>query len=151
MEYAPIQADRLRAVLAHIEAHPETWCQQEWHCGTTHCFAGHAQIMAGCEPSDYTARRDARRWLGLTDLEASTLFRATNELEDLRYYVEKFTSPKHVRTAFYDSHARYCNGMFDYSGLDNMNRTEEEVAALKGEEWLSPRNQKAFGTPGADA
>lgn len=31
---------RLRAVLAYIEAHPESWNQGEWACGTSGCLAG---------------------------------------------------------------------------------------------------------------
>jgi hypothetical protein len=40
----------LRATLAHIEAHPETWNQQMWsnECGTAFCFAGHAVVLSGC-------------------------------------------------------------------------------------------------------
>lgn len=37
-----------RAVLDHIEAHPEQWSQRYWHspCCTTHCIAGTACLLA---------------------------------------------------------------------------------------------------------
>ena len=31
--------------VAAIEAHPEHWNQEHWHCGTTHCFAGWVHIL----------------------------------------------------------------------------------------------------------
>jgi len=36
-------------VLAQLRAHPETWDQESWHseCGTTHCCAGWAVVLAG--------------------------------------------------------------------------------------------------------
>ncbi|WIM97806.1 hypothetical protein ACTOB_001360 [Actinoplanes oblitus] len=34
-------------VLDHIDAHPETWNQRKWDCGTTACFAGHAVRLSG--------------------------------------------------------------------------------------------------------
>lgn len=37
---------RLEAVYAAILANPQHWNQEHWHCGTTHCFAGFAQLMA---------------------------------------------------------------------------------------------------------
>lgn len=42
----------LRQMLAHIEAHPETWDQATWRnpdaeCGTACCFAGWAVTLAG--------------------------------------------------------------------------------------------------------
>lgn len=37
--------ERCEQVLQWIEAHPENWNQEAWHCGTTHCFAGVAEMM----------------------------------------------------------------------------------------------------------
>jgi hypothetical protein len=31
--------------LARIELHPESWDQSVWHCGTTHCYAGHIDFI----------------------------------------------------------------------------------------------------------
>lgn len=71
-------------VLNQIKEHPETWYQKFWHsvkrkgsgeddradapkgsCGTAHCFAGHAQLLAGKKRNDDTAQLDACIFLGL--------------------------------------------------------------------------------------
>lgn len=36
-------------VLDHIDAHPESWDQTTWVCGTTACFAGWAVRLSGAE------------------------------------------------------------------------------------------------------
>ncbi len=38
--------ERLRLVLKTIEENPQHWEQREWHCETSHCFAGFAQCFA---------------------------------------------------------------------------------------------------------
>jgi hypothetical protein len=35
------------AVLCQITEHPETWNQQDWHCGTAHCAGGWTVLLAG--------------------------------------------------------------------------------------------------------
>lgn len=100
-----VNTEELRAVLAHIKAHPKTWNQEHWAwptpCGTAHCFAGHAVVRAGYHivgqvahhPTpgvpDEPARRVAKRILGLTDVEADRLFYCYNALEDLERIVEE--------------------------------------------------------------
>lgn len=37
----------LRRVKRHILAHPKTYRQDKWHCGTAMCIAGHAAMMSG--------------------------------------------------------------------------------------------------------
>jgi hypothetical protein len=34
-------------ILDHIDAHPESWDQGSWDCGTTACFAGWALRLSG--------------------------------------------------------------------------------------------------------
>src|ERR1044072_2947244 len=34
-------------VLDHIDAHPETWQQDSWHCGSSFCFGGWAVALSG--------------------------------------------------------------------------------------------------------
>jgi len=34
----------LKKILKKIEADRKCWDQQTWHCGTTHCFAGHVSL-----------------------------------------------------------------------------------------------------------
>jgi hypothetical protein len=39
----------LKQTLAHIEAHPETWKQEYFRCGTGMCFAGWAAELHGAK------------------------------------------------------------------------------------------------------
>jgi len=79
--------ENLKAVIDHIKAHPETWDQQTYHCGSTHCLAGHAQIMSGMPENNNCAHRDAREWLGLSDDEADRLFNGNNTIPDLEEFI----------------------------------------------------------------
>jgi hypothetical protein len=36
-----------QTVLDKIKSDPDSWYQASYHCGTTHCFAGWAQILSG--------------------------------------------------------------------------------------------------------
>lgn len=76
--------EHYQLVLDQITAHPETWNQTQWHCGTTHCFAGWAQVLSGQPANKDTARRDARIYLDLSYQEADYLFAAHRSLNDLR-------------------------------------------------------------------
>lgn len=80
--------ERLRAVLTQIEEHPETWDQSQWHCGSSHCFMGWAQVMSGKRENVATMRRDVRPWLGLTRDQFSALSDASLGLDELRLHVE---------------------------------------------------------------
>jgi hypothetical protein len=71
-----------RRVLEHIKAHPETWEQSNWHCGTQHCIAGWSQIFAGKTPDDFTVRRDARQYLQISVLDADWLFAPHRTIAD---------------------------------------------------------------------
>lgn len=42
-----VNVEPLARVLAHIEAHPETWHQAEWRCGSSMCFAGWTCELSG--------------------------------------------------------------------------------------------------------
>ena len=74
--------ERLAKIVKHIKKHPETWDQQNWHCGTTHCVAGHAQINAGHVADRSTVRQDARRFLELSYVDAQYLFSCDRTLTD---------------------------------------------------------------------
>jgi hypothetical protein len=73
-------------VLEKIESCPAEWKQDSWHCGTKHCFAGWAQVLANKPVSNETVRRDARQFLGLTMAEADYLFAGHRTLEDFKSY-----------------------------------------------------------------
>ena len=101
-------------VLAQIEVHPETWKQDSWHCGTQHCFAGHAQILSGRPADDKTARRDARIFLDLSRVEADYFFQAYRTLKDFRDGYNR---------AGYDR-AGYDRDGYDSDGLDKHNKSK---------------------------
>lgn len=102
----------LKQTLAYIEAHPEEWNQEVYHCRSAACFAGHAATLDGGEwmhangeylfarnddPAYYTRMHEggravwvfdrARRILGLTLDQALDLFCEENRLDDLRTQV----------------------------------------------------------------
>ena len=79
-----MNVEKFNQVFDHIKAHPETWSQDDWHCGTTHCFAGHAQIMSRGFECELTAFRDASIYLELTRLESRYLFSIDRTLEDFQ-------------------------------------------------------------------
>ena len=73
-----------RRVLDQIEQHPDTWDQSQWHCGSTHCFAGWAQLLSGKTSNEETTRRDARIYLDISIHEADYFFDARRTLEELK-------------------------------------------------------------------
>lgn len=44
--------------LAAIKANPEHWDQGDWHCGTSHCFAGFAQVLSLQDAGDLPTELD---------------------------------------------------------------------------------------------
>lgn len=117
-----VNADRLRAVLDHIKAHPEQHLQETWgrrtECGTVACFAGWtvllfkpgiAERFAAAPmresilfPELLSPRADlneitdvsstARNLLGLNIDQASTLFHAENTAGQLETMIELLVS-----------------------------------------------------------
>lgn len=109
-----VNVDLLTKTLAHIEAHPETWYQEDWRvrtdCGTACCFAGWAATLDGCVwyvRDDDLAEDDLDGWaelitiggatvgvgehaakiLGLSRYDADRLFDGGNNLTALRRIV----------------------------------------------------------------
>ena len=80
-------AERLQRVLTYIEEHPDQWNQAHWHCGSSHCFCGTAQILAGHAPGSGRIFDQVCKWLGLSDSEFDVLAATGNTLEDLRRHV----------------------------------------------------------------
>ena len=111
-----LNVELLQRTMAYIDAHPEQHDQGEWverkpECGTAACFAGWAAILEFGEgvifddgemlafrlPAPYSNRRDdglpplmsqqAARLLGLSSVQADTLFNAWNTRGMLRAMV----------------------------------------------------------------
>lgn len=94
----------LDKTLAQIEAHPETWKQDDWRCGTSMCFAGWASALAGgtfaddgdCVvlPSGKTQFiwDHAQQVLGLSDIQGDALFYGGNDMVALRAIVGRIKS-----------------------------------------------------------
>jgi hypothetical protein len=110
--------ERLAMVLNHIENNPTHWNQRKWHCGTSHCFAGFAQLFArgislavefdrdnaGIKDKDdpiendyIAAEDDATGWLGLTHRQSAFLYDGDNTLDDLRTQVAIIMESEYVR------------------------------------------------------
>lgn len=111
-----INVELLDRVMAHIEAHPETWDQKTFRCESGMCVAGWAAQLGGglwlTGPEDNFCHHlvaeegdpdgDIREWrgtrsvpvwsraarlLGLDDHEADRLFGPGNTIDDLREIV----------------------------------------------------------------
>lgn len=78
----------LAEVMNHILENPETWDQSQWHCGSSHCFAGWAQIFSGEEEDSNTAPYDAQKWLEINDDDSDWLFGAQRQLRELHAFVD---------------------------------------------------------------
>jgi len=78
--------ENCKKVIEIIESQPNSWDQKNWHseCGTKHCVAGWAQILANKEVSNMYARRDARIFLKLTVKEANYFFDMHRTLEEIK-------------------------------------------------------------------
>ena len=131
-----MNVERYKLVLKHIEDNPENWDQTQWHCGTSHCFGGWAQILAGKPADSLTVRRDAREFLGLNAKEANYLFDQNRTLNDFRneliYGSDGFNLNGYRRDGFdHDGYSRngydrngYDRAGYDDDGLDFHNRSE---------------------------
>lgn len=101
-----INKELLVDTLATIKANPQYWDQTQWHCGTTHCFAGFVELLYMDLPitinstilknddrfykdyyTDWKTPSNARELLGLTNNQSDALFHPTNTLEDLERIV----------------------------------------------------------------
>jgi hypothetical protein len=133
--------ENFKKVLDHIEAHPETWDQATWHCGTSHCFAGWAQIMSGKEADQKTVVGDAREWLDLSSADAAWFFRGDAKLQDFRNALSEeggYNRDGYNRAGYnrdgYDCNGYDCDGYnrFGYNRLgynrDGYNRAGYDCA-----------------------
>lgn len=74
-----------RRVIDQINAHPESWDQSVWHCGTKHCFAGWAQILAGKPEIKDLVIDQAMSFLGISYPDANYYFSSERTLQDLEW------------------------------------------------------------------
>jgi hypothetical protein len=157
--FPEIKKENLLAVMAHIEANPECHKQNSWHCGTSHCFGGWAQIMSGKNANDLTVRRDARVFLGLTFIEANDLFCAYNSRADLREMVDNMVSAGYNRDGYnrdgynrdgYDragyDRAGYDRAGYDRAGLDRAGLDRDGLDPLNNPAPLT-KNPVQCATP----
>lgn len=74
-----------------IKEHPEHWNQETWHCGTSHCIAGHVYLITKGLPHNHVVNYSpvgatpqvAREALGISLKDADLLFASNNTLEDI--------------------------------------------------------------------
>jgi len=113
------QNERLRRTINRIKDNPQHWDQRFWHCKTSHCFAGFAQLEArglaldfvdplthkcaesgdwytlflidenGLQSGTASTWIDAARWFGLTEEEEDRLFVSSNTLKELEDIVNE--------------------------------------------------------------
>lgn len=74
----------MQLVIDKIESDPACWDQSLWHCKTTHCFFGLAQIMSGRPVNNESVRRDARIFLGMNLLEANYFASTRRTLQEFK-------------------------------------------------------------------
>ena len=111
----PLTYPRLKTIVDRIKADPSCWDQEHWHCETSHCIAGHAQLdalpadrreeflrlyesgliddddenteaFAGVSECTFVAGGE---WLELTLDEAESLFSFDTTLEEIEAFLEK--------------------------------------------------------------
>ena len=77
-----------KLVLNKIIDCPESWNQKEWHCDSSHCFFGWAQILAGKRENNKTVQSDARSFLGLNKQEAEYISHIDRKIEDFENFLQ---------------------------------------------------------------
>lgn len=82
-----MNAERLAALIAKIEANPGCWDQAHWHCGTAACLAGLAQLASGKKANSFWACRDGCDYLDLTLAQGRYLFNARRTLADFKEFL----------------------------------------------------------------
>ena len=112
-----MDVDNLVLVMNHIIDNPESWDQREWHCGTTHCFAGHGQILSGKKADYRTAFWDARKFFDIDTSTAHWLFDSRRSLSELYVFVCTVALGGGYDADGYDNEGFSCSG-FDREGFD---------------------------------
>lgn len=120
-----MNTENLVATLNHILDRRETYDQSCWHkktdCGTTYCFAGHAQILAGKPQDSGRAASDAREWLGLSREDARWMFSSARTLPEIHWFISLVVDGVDDRDGYdrygYNRDGYDCEG-YDRDGYD---------------------------------
>lgn len=98
-----LYANRLRQTLQDVKNNPEHWDQSLWHCNTSHCFAGFAEVRLRCEEQglnlnehlmeeysyeDYLNDKINHAYFGITKSSWSSLVNPSNTLTQLEFLIE---------------------------------------------------------------
>lgn len=111
--------ENFQRVFDQIKTHPETWDQKQWHCGSTHCFAGWAQVLAGKNENEKTVQRDARVFLDMSPADAVYYFSPARTIAEFEASLDTgYTHDGYDR----DGYHRYG---YDRDGLDKYNKPKE--------------------------
>jgi hypothetical protein len=110
-----------------VKSNPACWDQAHWHCGTTHCFAGHGQIMSGRPANTETVRKDARIFYDLNKGDADWAFNPNRTLEDIEQLVVSngYDCDGYNRDG-YNRYGYDCDG-YDCDGLDKNNQPKSNI------------------------
>lgn len=93
--------------IQRIKADPDSWDQTAWHqitpCGTSHCYAGHIDVLLGpkaveeilqadheCYCEDPGLVHDVQGFLGLSDRQWSLIADLDNSIEMIEVYHNQF-------------------------------------------------------------
>ncbi len=77
-----------RAAINQILDHPESWDQRHWHCGTTHCFAGWCQVLAGKRANNDSCQSEVNELLGLNSADSHWAFSPYRTIGELHGFVK---------------------------------------------------------------
>ena len=114
-------------VVNHILDNPDLWDQREWHCGSTHCFAGHVQIMGGRAVWAATCLQDMVDLLECSREDAAWLAYTGRTLSELHAYVASYVNgtPYFDAEGYdrhgYNRHNHNCEG-YDRNGHYHITR-----------------------------
>ncbi len=80
--------DLLRAAVNTILRDPETWNQRNWHtwddgCATTHCIAGHCQVLVGRDADSGRCKSEVTELLGISVETADWLFDCDRTIHEI--------------------------------------------------------------------
>ena len=114
----------LRIVVNQILAHPETWDQTRWHCGTTHCVGGWCQVLGEAElegslvVNGVSAVREVRDLLGISDDAALWLTACDRTLREIYGFAKLIADPNY-------------NDVFNYRASNYLDGRDENGSYLE--------------------